>query len=283
MSWTGSKLTEILAETKGAVAFLFLEDRFWAQRTIDHLEQIGFGQILAFGRAPVIADVSGECLATFEVADMRNATAVEILNKSMPRLANRWVYYGFNGEFLHFPFDTTRKIDDFCGFISEERRVSVMTSKIDLYPKNGCALDAATELKECRFDKMGYFSRNREDMLGLPLDNQIDLGGGFRWRMMDHLPQDSFWINRSQIFKPVAGLRLGADFRFNLDAYETAQSKWHNSPSATVTSIRAYRYLSEQLGEDRSLHDLEYPGSAPYAGTGQQFMDLGLMEPGQWF
>ena len=272
-----------LADSKGAVAFLFVDDDHWLCETIDHLDHLGFARIYACGSA--IAGFSHDCkkLIWLETPQMRNKVAVDILNSKMAELAGRWVYYCFNGEFLHFPFDETRKIDDFTAFLAEERRVTALSTKIDIYPATEISDLKKLEFGQCWLDRVGYYSNVGRDQHNNKIDNALNIQGGFRWRLSEYMPSDSQTLNRNSIFLAQQKLEMLHDFRFASRDYETAHANWHRSPTTVTASIRAYKYLRDHNKAEDIIGKLKYRGSAPYQKRARQFMELGFMEPGQWF
>ncbi|MEM7241260.1 MAG: hypothetical protein AAF429_03650 [Pseudomonadota bacterium] len=267
----------------GAVAFLFVDDDHWLKETIDHLNHLGFSRIYAIG--PKVSDFKheSEALVWLTLPQIYNEVAVDILNTTMSDLVGHWVYYCFNGEFLHFPFDETRKIDDFTAFLAEERRVTALSTKIDIYP--GASILDLKKLKvsQCWLDQVGYYSNIGRDQFNNQIANSLNVQGGFRWRLAEHLPVDSQTLNRNSIFFPQHKLRLLPNFNFSSLEYETAHAAWHRSPTTVTASIRAYKYLREHNRADDFIGNLKYKGSLPYQQRGRQFLELGFMEPGQWF
>ena len=87
-----------LRENTATIALLFLEDAFWADLTVHNLLENGFDQIFVFGTDQNDLQELVDNVSFFEVAEMHNRAAVEILNAAIPALKNRWVFYCFNGE-----------------------------------------------------------------------------------------------------------------------------------------------------------------------------------------
>ncbi len=53
--------------------------------------------------------------------------------------------------------------------------------------------------------------------------------------------------------------------------------------TAAVASFRVAKALVRNPGSRDHVHDMTWRHSQRFDWTGQQLMDLGLMEPGQWF
>ena len=272
-----------LRNTEGAVAFVFVDDPHWVTETLEHLERHGFARVYAVGKSIEGFLHQSENVVWLDLPQITNKTAVDILNSKMADLTGHWTYYCFNGEFFHFPFDETRKIDDFTSFLAEERRITALSTKIDLYPATHIEDLNTLGLGQCWLDRVGYYSNTGKDRNGRDIDNSLNILGGFRWRLSEFLPDDSQGLNRNTLFLPHPNLKMQSDFRFESAEYETAHARWHRSPTTVTASIRAYKYLREQNNAEEIIGNLRFRGSSPYQKRAQQFMELGFMEPGQWF
>jgi hypothetical protein len=58
---------------------------------------------------------------------------------------------------------------------------------------------------------------------------------------------------------------------------------WHNNLTAAVCSFRTAKALRTNPGSRDAIQTFDWHNSTPFAWHSQQLMDLGLMEPGQWF
>ena len=134
------------------------------------------------------------------------------------------------------------------------------------------------------FDRTGYYALQRHrDRESQPLDRQLDIYGGIRWRFEEHVPFRSRKIDRISLFRAKPGLQLRADHTLNDEEMNTYACPWHNNVTATVVSFRAAKALCHNPGSRNSISDFTWWGSRQFDWTSQQLMDHGFMEPGQWF
>ena len=88
---------------------------------------------------------------------------------------------------------------------------------------------------------------------------------------------------RTPFLKAKKGLVLRPDFTFSDEEYNTYACPWHNNLTATVCSFRTAKALKSNPGSRWGITTFEWRNSTPFQWHSQQLMDLGLMEPGQWF
>jgi len=79
------------------------------------------------------------------------------------------------------------------------------------------------------------------------------------------------------------GLRLRADHRFSDEEYNTYACPWHNNLTAAIASFRTAKALKRNPGSTFDIHTFRWHNSTPFEWTSTQLLDMGLMEPGQWF
>jgi hypothetical protein len=104
-----------------------------------------------------------------------------------------------------------------------------------------------------------------------------------RWRFEEHIPAPRRRIDRISLFHARTGLRLRSDHTFNEPEYNTCAYPWHNSLTATLCSFRTAKALRRNPGSSARIKTLHWHNSSPFQWHSQQLLDLGLMEPGQWF
>jgi hypothetical protein len=78
-------------------------------------------------------------------------------------------------------------------------------------------------------------------------------------------------------------MRLLPDFTFSEDELNTYACPWHNNLTAAVCSFRTAKALRTNPGSRFDIQTFRWHNSTPFEWHSQQLMDLGLMEPGQWF
>jgi hypothetical protein len=169
-------------------------------------------------------------------------------------------------------------------FHTEERRVAMLSYVIDLYAGDLDACPAGVSLQNAYLDKTGYYAQARQDpATGHPRERQLDFFGGVRWRFEEHIPPASRKIDRISLFRAKPGLKLQADHTFNDQEYNTYACPWHHNLTAAVCSFRTAKALKRNPGSTFDIETFRWHNSAPFEWHSRQLLDLGLMEPGQWF
>ncbi len=79
------------------------------------------------------------------------------------------------------------------------------------------------------------------------------------------------------------GLKLLPDFTLSDEEMNTFTCRWHHSLTAAVCSFRTAKALHTNPGSRHAIGTFRWPNSVRFDWHSQQLMDLGLMEPGQWF
>jgi hypothetical protein len=277
------------ALARGPVAMILAEDETEIDSTLRHHLDLGFKSVLflapdAFGVADdVAADPRlvriGHDLAAGE---QRVTDAVNAVIDKTPGL---WLYYCYNAEYLFYPFCETRSVGELLAFHTEERRDAMLTYVIDLYAPDLDRHPDAVSLEEAHLDRSGYYALGRPDPdnHGHPKDRQLDFFGGLRWRFEEHIPADRRKIDRIALFRARKGLRLRVGHTFTDEEYNTYACPWHNNLTAAIASFRTAKALKRNPGSTFGIHSFKWRNSVPFEWDSRQLLDLGLMEPGQWF
>lgn len=267
----------------GPVAIILFEDQTEVASTLEHAERAGFRLILALSPEPLTLGPSARVRNV--IFDARRAdahvTAVNAVNDAAR--PGTWLYYGYNAEYLFFPFSETRRVGEMLAFHTEERRASMLSYVIDLYAPNLGRHPDAVSLDEALFDDTGYYALGRRDAHGNHLERQLDFHGGLRWRFEEYIPENRRRIDRIALFRSRPGLRLLPDHRFDDQEYNTYSCPWHHNLTCVVASFRVAKALAVNPGSRDQISDLRWRNSRRFEWNAQQLMDLGLMEPGQWF
>ena len=134
-------------------------------------------------------------------------------------------------------------------------------------------------------DRSGYYAlaRPSDSTDTPPKDRQLDFYGGLRWRFEEHVPASRRRIDRISLFKAKPGLRIGANYTFNDEEYNTYACPWHHNLTAAVCSFRTAKALKKNPGSTFDIQTFKWHNSTPFEWHSRQLLDLGLMEPGQWF
>lgn len=271
---------------KGPLAVIMAEDTVEVDTTLRHHAQAGFRDIvlLAPDAIAIASELqSGLSRVTYDVhAENALVTAVNRVIEAFPGL---WIYYCFNSEYLFYPFCETRTVRDLIAFHAEERRDAMLTYVVDLYAGDLTRFPNAVSLEEAHLDRSGYYALARQDPENNwhPKERQLDFFGGLRWRFEEHVPQTRRKIDRISLFRAKKGLTLRPDFTFSDEEYNTYACPWHNNLTATVCSFRTAKALKANPGSKWVISTFGWHNSTAFQWHSQQLMDLGLMEPGQWF
>lgn len=274
---------EVLA--KGPVALILVEDLAAVEETIRHHIAAGFRTTLVF--APEALRLSDELAAQVHRIrfDMRAPGALgravnPVIAAAPPTV---WMYYCYNAEFLFHPFAEHRNVRELLTFHTEERRDAMLTYVIDLYAPDLTASPDAVDLGGAMFDRTGYYALARVGPDGTHKDRQMNCYGGLRWRFEEHIPPARRRIDRIALFRPKPGLMLRDDHTFSDEEYNTYSCPWHHNLTAAIGSFRAAKALMSNPGSRHAIGRFTWANSSPFEWRAQQLMDLGLMEPGQWF
>ena len=272
--------------TNGPIAIVLVEDDVEVDTTLRHHLQLGFTHVLAL--MPEMFDLPRDLQETVHRIDFdlskegATETAVNAIINAAP---GQWIYYCYNAEYLFYPFCETRAITEMLAFHNEERRDSMLTYIIDLYTDDLDVDPNAVSLERAHLDRSGYYALARPDALNHshPKERQLDFYGGLRWRYEEHVPSARRKIDRISIFRATAGLKLLEDHTFSDEEYNTYACEWHHNLTATVCSFRTAKALKSNPGSRYEIDTFKWHNSAPFEWHSRQLLDLGLMEPGQWF
>lgn len=270
--------------SRGPIALVFLEDRIEVDSTLRHHLDCGFKCVIAIG-APdieIAADVS-EKVVRVNHDVMGDIGLEQIMNKVIPLAEGQWLFYCYNAEYLFFPFCEHRNVSEMLTFVMEERRDAMLTYVVDLYAGDLETAPNAVSLEEAHLDKSGYYALARADRSNNFKERQLDFYGGLRWRFEEHVPWLRRRIDRISLFKAAQGLTFYDDYTFSEPEYNTYSCPWHHSMTAAICSFRAAKALKRNPGSGYQIPTFKWHNSAPFEWHSQQLLDLGLIEPGQWF
>ena len=272
------------ALTKGPVALVFAEDDVELDGTLRHHLDLGFKSVIVF--APAQFSILPEILDRVHRVTMRCSprnVVFDTINRVIQAAPNIWLYYCYNSEYLFFPFCETRTVAEMLAFHAEERRDAMLCHVIDIYADDLSAYPNGVAPDHAMLDSTGYYAHSRHDRSGQPLERQLDMSGGLRWRFEDHIPYERRRIDRIALFKSCKGLTLQPDHTFNEPEYNTYACPWHHNLTAAICSFRAAKALKSNAGSTFDIPSFRCPSSVPFQWNSHQLLDLGLMESGQWF
>jgi hypothetical protein len=274
------------ALAKGPVAVIFAEDPAEVDTTLRHHIAAGFAQVLLL--APTAITLPVDLSAKIHRIDHdvhAEGALITALNRLIDAAPGIWLYYCYNAEYLFHPFCETRNIREMIAFHVEERRDAMLSYVIDLYAEDLGRFPNAVSLETAHMDRSGYYALGRPDVANHnhPKERQLDFFGGLRWRFEEHIPAPRRKIDRIALFKTKPGLQLRPDFTLSDEEYNTYACPWHNNITTTVMSFRTAKALRSNAGSRFDIFDFRWHNSVRFEWHSQQLMDLGLMEPGQWF
>lgn len=271
---------------KGPIAVVFVEDEVEVNTTLRHHQQAGFKTILAL--MPAEFELHRDLQLSVLRADYDNyaeAATETAINKLIEACVGQWLYYCYNAEYLFYPFCETRSVVEMLAFHTEERRSAMLSYVVDLYAEDLEENPDAVSLDQTFMDRSGYYALARNDGTNhnYPKERQLDFFGGLRWRFEEHIPPTRRKIDRISLFRAKAGLRLLPDHTFNDEEYNTYACAWHHNITAAICSFRTAKALKANPGSTFEIETFKWHNSAPFEWHSRQLLDLGLIEPGQWF
>lgn len=274
------------ALARGPVALIFAEDETEIASTLRHHLDCGFKSVLvfmpdSFALAPDVAPAVHRIRHDLTGDDSLTA-AVNAIIAAAPGL---WMYYCYNAEYLFYPFCETRSVGEMLTFHAEERRDAMLTYVIDLYAEDLDRHPDAVSVETAHLDKSGYYALARPDPErdNHPMERQLDFFGGLRWRYEEHIPAHRRKIDRISLFRARKGLLLREDHTFNDPEYNTYACPWHHNLTSAIVSFRTAKALKRNPGSTFDIATFKWRNSVPFEWHSRQLLDLGLIEPGQWF
>lgn len=271
---------------KGTIAIILAEDEVELPSTLRHHIAAGFKTVILLARESISLTEDLEAQIHRVDYPVYEANALEnAVDKINAAAEGAWIYYCYNAEYLFFPFCESRNINELLAFHSEERRNAMLTYVIDLYARDLGKFPNAVSLQEAYLDRSGYYTwaRSDPDKNWEPKERQLDFFGGIRWRFEEHVPWMRRKIDRISIFRAQKGLKMREGYTFSDEEYNTYACPWHNNLTAAVCSFRTAKALRTNPGSRDQINSFYWTNSVPFSWNSQQLMDLGLMEPGQWF
>lgn len=279
-------ITGQAALATGPLAIIMAEDDVELGSTLRHHLNIGFKDILLLAADTIALPAELEATVHRIRHDVHADDAlIKAVNQIIAAAPDIWIYYCFNAEYLFFPFCESRSIREMLAFHSEERREAMLSYVIDLYAGDLERFPNAVSLEAAHLDRTGYYALARPDPNNHshPRERQLDFFGGLRWRFEEHVPPSKRKIDRISLFKSRLGLQLRPDFTFSDEEYNTYACPWHHNLTAAVCSFRTAKALKTNPGSRFDIHNFHWHNSVRFEWHSQQLLDLGLMEPGQWF
>lgn len=281
-----SSFLDQLQGKAGPVSLVLAEDDVELDSTLAHQLKCGFSQVVLLAPDGVRIDESLEHAVHVVRHDVfAEGALVSAVNQAIAALPGTWLHYCHNAEYLFFPFCETRTVREMLAFHAEERREAMLTYVIDLYAGDLGAAPNAVAMTDAWLDRSGYYALARQDPEDewRPRERQLDFYGGLRWRFEEHIPFGKRRIDRISLFKAKRGLKLLPDFTLSDQEMNTYSCQWHHNLTAAICSFRTAKALRTNPGSRHAIPTFRWPNSVQFDWNSRQLMDLGLMEPGQWF
>jgi hypothetical protein len=273
---------------QGPFAVVICEDRAEVGSTLDHVFGLGFRAVFMVAAKDIcdeaVATQTDRPLHVIHGSARRPGIAQDVVNALIDKAPGQWLHYCYNGEYLFYPFCEDRSVGELTAWVIEERRYAVLTFVIDLYAGDLNRFPDAVSLDTALFDSSGYYAETRkheEDEAAL--DRQLDFYGGLRWRFEEHVTKSKRRIDRIGLFQARPGLRLRADHRLSDEEMNTYTCPWHHSLTGAICSFRVAKALRTNPGSRYDIADFRWQKSERFNWSSLQLLELGLMEPGQWF
>ncbi|WP_330629279.1 hypothetical protein RPE78_16980 (plasmid) [Thioclava litoralis] len=272
---------------KGPVALILVEDEVELDSTLAHHLNCGFREVIAFMPQALPLPEGFEARVHRVDYDTHEPGAtVAAVNLAISLTPPKvWLYYCYNAEYLFYPFSETRRVGEMLAFHTEERRPAMLTYVIDLYTADLEANPNGVNREDAMLDRAGYYALARLDPENHnhPKERQLDFFGGLRWRFEEHVRENRRKIDRIGLFSAAQGLTLRADHTFSDEEYNTYSCPWHHNLTGAILSFRAAKALKTNPGSSWAIQDFRWYNAEPFQWNSQQLLDLGLIEPGQWF
>ena len=274
---------------KGPFALLIAEDRVELGSTLDHLHALGFRAIFLVAppdlQVPEPPTISKAAVHIIRAPSRRPGVTEDAVNALSAKVPGEWIHYCYNGEYLFYPFCEDSTVGELVTWVTEERREAVLTYVIDLYAGDLTAHPNAVDLDSALLDSSGYYADVRRGGFNSDevMERQLNFYGGLRWRFEEHVTGPKRKIDRIALFKAKPGVSLRADHTLTDEEMNTYACPWHHSLTAAMCSFRVAKALRTNPGSRHDISDFRWHKSVQFHWSSMQLMELGLMEPGQWF
>ncbi|QMU56948.1 MAG: hypothetical protein GKR98_01235 [Boseongicola sp.] len=276
---------DAIKKAKGPVAIIIAEDEVEVDTTIRHHAYLGFRTIFLIAPPELSIPKSvRDMVIRIDCATRDAGTTEKSVNTIAAALPeNTWLYYCYNAEYLFFPYSETRSIGEMLTFHAEERRRSMLTYVVDVYAGDLEFAQNAVSLEDAHLDRSGYYALARQNGDGAPKDRQLDFYGGLRWRFEEHIGEERRRIDRIALVRTHSGVKLKSDHTWSDEELNTYSCPWHHNLTAAIVSFRTAKALRTNPASRFEIDTFRWYNSTEFEWHSQQLLELGLMEPGQWF
>lgn len=281
-SLTDLTKSPLIKQAKGPVAIIMAEDGAELESTISHHLTHGFRLCLVFAPSELtVGDHPNTARIDYATRELDAVVpAVNAVADALPE--GTWLYYGYNAEYLYYPFIEHRTVGEMLDFHAGERRSAMLTYVVDLYAGDLGDADDAVSLRDAFLDRTGYYALDRYEGPARK-ERQIDVYGGLRWRFEEHVEPERRRIDRIALARTSRDAKLRPDHTWTNEELNTFACPWHHNLTAAIVSFRTAKALRTNPSSRYEIDSFRWYNSTPFEWSSQQLMDLGLMEPGQWF
>lgn len=270
---------------RGPIAVILAEDDTEVESTIAHHLGQGFARLLLLRPAGILPGSATEDPRVSDIVlDFAPRNAVpEALSRIISAAAqDTWLYWGFNAEYLYYPYCESRSVGEMLAFHAEERRAAMIGYLIDLYAADIASHPAGVDRDSAMFERSGYYASDRHRD-GIALERQFEIFGGLRWRFEEHIPWARRRLDRVALLRTAKGLTMRPDYTLSDEEMNTISCPWHHNLTCAVASFRTAKALLSNPGSRQAITQLKWSGSEPFRWSSQQLLEMGFIEPGQWF
>ena len=236
---------DAIRRAKGPVAVIIAEDGVELASTLNHHKSKGFKTLLLLAPSALqTSEEIGSDVIRIDFPTMQPGATVTVVNAIARALPERtWLYYGYNAEYLFYPFAETRSIGEMLTFHTEERRSAMLTYVVDIYAGDLGINDDAVSLDDAFMDRSGYYALARNTPKDGPKERQLNFYGGLRWRFEEHVVDSKRKIDRIALVRTRPDIELRPDHTWSDEELNTYACPWHNNLTAAVMSFRAAKAL----------------------------------------
>lgn len=272
----GSFARNVASLPQGVVAILICESGLQAAASARRLAAQGAAAIIAIGAGTAALPQDLSCPVIILDLDPTESQTHTALNDLFDALSGRWVLWLWNAEFFVFPYGENRTLADLATYMGEERRRTVFTYAFDLYADLLPEGDEPPEQAGLCFDATGYHAFPQADQ-------QVRLFGSLGWRFEEMMPSSLQQIGRTSMLRAERGVHLGRDMIFEDPEYASVSCPWHHNLTAAMMTLRRTYRLVAHPNFHTVRRKLDWAGTTEFDWTSSQLLELGMIEPGQWF
>ena len=282
-----SKLSQLLPKKGSTVAIIYCVDDNLVAETIEHHLKIGFDAILLVGNN-LNYKYTHDKLVYVQLEINEYNDIWPHLNHICAKLTDHFVYWGYNAEFLYFPFCESRTIKDLAIFLTEERRKTLFGMVVDLYAMDLKNIGTGFDLEEAGFDTINYYSKPLDpspfsDIKNYDQTRMQSIYGGLKWRYREWFTKSSTCIERVPFFLATDKVEFNKNGITDDPEFYSYHCEHHRNPTCAVMSFRSAIDLRHNPSSREAIQKFSWVGTEIFKWNSPQLLRLGYIETGQWF